>query len=380
LDQSLHILTVGSSPSFGGLERFQIEIARAMAERGHRITAVAGPDTPFAYACADAGFSVRAVRFHGYVAPIGTLRLAGIMRTEAPDVVHYRLSRDIWSVAPAARLAGLTGRVVHTLGMNPGGRLDNPLHRWLRHTLGAFVCPTPRTAAAAERVWGMSAGEALLIPNFVDERRFEPEETLAARAAEQRAARNVDEGTILVGMLGRLEPDKGVETLVAAAEELQSTSDSVRFVVAGPTSPGRSDWLAGLKERAAQYLGDRLRFEGPVPADEVPAFMRSLDLFVLPSLRETFGTVLVEAMLAGTAVVSARGPGPDFILADGACGMAFEPQDALALAGHLRDLSNDPDRRAHLGAAGRERALTAFSRSMVAPQYEALFQELAGKR
>ena len=138
--EPFRLLSASSSPSYGGLERFQMEIARNLATRGHEVEIVAAPGSPFAAAGRVAGLPVHERRFHSYINPLSAWRLASLMKSREIEVVHYRLSRNIWTMAPAARLAGLKGRVVHTLGMNPGGRLDNPVHHWLKaHGVAFFV-------------------------------------------------------------------------------------------------------------------------------------------------------------------------------------------------------------------------------------------------
>jgi glycosyltransferase involved in cell wall biosynthesis len=360
----------------GGLERFQLVIASAMREMGHHVQIAGEPDSGFTRAAEEAGFKTNHVRFRRYFSLFAILRLARLMRRFRADVLHYRLSKDLWTVAPAARLAGLRGKVVHTLGMNPGGRLDNPVHRWLRSTLGAFVAPTPQTARSAAAVWGMTPDDVTMIPNCVDPAPFEIE-GVGSAASDLRKTWGVTSESVVLGMLGRLEPDKGIETFIRMAIELQTEplAEDVRFVVAGPTSPGRQKWLRTMEEMAEKAdLSDHVVFPGV--QHDVPAFMRAIDIFVLPSHRETFGAVLVEAMMGGRPVISTHGPGPDFILGGGRFGTLFPVKDHMALAGHVRELIHDSGLRTERGAVSRGRALEAFSHKTVMPLYESLFLQL----
>ena len=374
--QPLRLLSLCSSHSMGGLECFQLAVASSMRERGHHVEIVGEPKRPFTRAAEEAGFTTHQVRFRRYISPLAVLRLAYLMKRRRADVLHYALSKDIWTVAPAARLAGLTGRIVHTLGMNPGGRLDNPIHRWLRNTLGAFVAPTPQAAESAATVWGMTPEEVTLIPNYVDARPFEAE-GLDEAARRMRRAWGFPPGALVVGMLGRLEPHKGLETFLRMAIELHRhpRADEPRFVVGGPASPGMAAWLADMMELAGGGgLADRIVFPGM--QHEVPAFMHALDILVFPSHRETFGLVLVEAMLAGLPVVAASGPGPDYILDGGRFGALFPVRDHIRLAELVRELLSDAALRADRASAARQRALDAFSHSAVVPRFESLFMRL----
>jgi glycosyltransferase involved in cell wall biosynthesis len=371
------LLSVSSSPSLGGLERFQLELARAMAAQGHRVEVAAPPGSRFAGRAAELGLPVHPVRFAAWLSPLSVLRLAALFRRLRPEVVHFRLSRDIWTIAPAARSSGLRGHIVHTLGMNPGGRLRDPVHRWLRRTLGAFVVPSPRTAERATEVWGMAPGEVTLIPNFVAAAPFRDEGSLQ-RARALRRTWGIPDGVALVGMLARLEPAKGLERFVVEAlRVLDEHPGPVRFVAAGPVMPGQEEWLEGLQERV-RAAGRSDVFLFPGEQEDVPAFMRALDLFVLPSKGETFGLVLVEAMLAGCPVIAFTAPGPDFILDGGGYGTLLPERKAGVLADAVATLLRDPAERSILGDNGRRHALARYSEEAVAPRYEVLFDRVRG--
>jgi glycosyltransferase involved in cell wall biosynthesis len=378
VSEPFRLLSVSSSPSLGGLERFQLEVARAMAARGHTVEVAAEPGSLFGRRAVGLGLPLHEVAFRHWLSPLSVSRLARLFRRLRPDVVHYRYSRDIWTVAPAARLTGLTGRVVHTLGMNPGGRLRNPVHRWLRAALGAFVVPSPRTGERAAEVWGMRVDEVTLIPNWVSEAPY-LDPGLLPEALRLREAWGVSPGVPLVGMLARLEPAKGVERFIEAGlQVLAAHPEPARFVVAGPTMPGQEPWLAGLQERIAA-AGAAGAFLFPGGQEEVPPFLKALDLFVLPSRGETFGLVLVEAMLAGCPVIAFSGPGPDYILAGGDYGTLLPEGKEGVLAAALLALLGDPSERNIVGDSGRRHARARFTEAVVAPRYEALFTSIRRK-
>ncbi len=374
--EPIRLLSASSSPSFGGLERFQMEIARNLAARGHVVEIAAAPGSPFAAAGRVAGLPVHESRFHSYLSPLSAWRLARLMTSREIEVVHYRLSRNIWAMAPAARIAGLKGKVVHTLGMNPGGKLDNPVHRWLRNTLGAFVAPTPETAAKAARVWGMEEDEVTIIPNFVTPAPFEAG-GLEREAVALRAPWGIPEKAPVVGMVARLEPAKGIDTFVRSAITILQgeQAEDAYFVIGGPVTKEWRSWTDDLKESVASAgLADRIVFPGH--QENMPAFMKTLDLFVLPSRKETFGIVLLEAMISGKAVVACHGPGPDYILDGGEAGLLIEPDDQEALSRATLALLSDHNRRESLAAAGRARVRKHFTDEVVLPAYEALFDRV----
>ncbi len=356
-----------------------MEIARNLASRGHEVEIAAAPGSPFAAAGRVAGLPVHERRFHSYLSPLSAWRLARLMKSRNIDVVHYRLSRNIWAMAPAARIAGLKGRVVHTLGMNPGGRLDNPVHRWLRNTLGAFVAPTPETARKAARVWGMRDDEVTIIPNFVVPTPFEAR-NLEQDAAALRASWRIPAESQLVGTVARLEPAKGIDTFVRSAITMlrEDPVHDLRFVAGGPVTKEWKSWADDLKESVASAgLADRIIFPGQ--QENIPAFMKTLDLFVLPSRKETFGIVLLEAMISGKAVVACHGPGPDYILDGGRVGLLIEPDDQAGLSQAILSLLGNLDHREQLADAGHARVKATFTDEVVLPAYEALFDRVCSE-
>lgn len=148
--------------------------------------------------------------------------------------------------------------------------------------------------------------------------------------------------------VGRLEPDKGVDTAVRALAHLPA--EAVLDVV----GPG-SDAERRRVETAAEEAGvtGRVRFS-EAPRSELAARYRQVDAVVFPSRwEEPFGLVPLEAMACGTPVVATRTGGSAEFLVEGANCLAFPREDPAALAGALRRLAGDAGLRRHLRAGGR---------------------------
>jgi glycosyltransferase involved in cell wall biosynthesis len=172
-----------------------------------------------------------------------------------------------------------------------------------------------------------------------------------------------------VGFVGRLEPVKGLGVLVDAFRRLATRAS---LVVAGEGSQRRV------------LAGDRVHVLAPVAYERLPAFMKSLDLLVLPSVtilplhREQFGRVLVEAMAAGVPVVgSSSGAIPEVI---GDAGLVVPEGDPLALARAIDAVLTDAELRQGLIERGRRRAATYFDWSVVARQTLGLFHAAVAHR
>jgi len=164
-----------------------------------------------------------------------------------------------------------------------------------------------------------------------------------------------------------------VELLLHACAGLSFRDWTLLILGEGPDRP-RLQALAGHLK-----ISDRVQFLGYRPSTEMPAFYRSLDLLVLPSVSrpnwiEQFGRVLVEAMACGVPVVGSDcGELPHVI---GDAGLIFPEGDVPALRAAIESLAADPAGRAGLAARGRARVLSRFTQAQVAASTYQVYQEM----
>jgi glycosyltransferase involved in cell wall biosynthesis len=124
------------------------------------------------------------------------------------------------------------------------------------------------------------------------------------------------------------------------------------------------------------HLRKHVTATGSVSRDAVAREIREADILVNPSLSETFGMALVEAMASGVPVISTRVGGMPEVIEDGVTGLLIPPDDPASLAHAIQALLRDPARRQAMGAAGRERALNHYTWEAVASQTGALYRSL----
>lgn len=187
----------------------------------------------------------------------------------------------------------------------------------------------------------------------VDTVRFNP----ARRSAAMRSRFRAGPDTIVVAYVGRIAAEKGLSTAAAAMRRLEHER-SIRFVVVGE----------GPYERRMRALSPAdTVFTGRLSGDDLGAAYASADIFVFPSVTDTFGQVLVEAMASGLPVVAADA-GPTREILGESAGILFPPGDDARLAAELLRLAADTAARARLGAAAL--------RSARARSWDAVFDEL----
>ena len=304
-----------------------------------------------------------------------------VLRTHDVDLVH---AHD-WLVASAA--VGIRDAfglpLVATVHATEYGRhqghLPGPMNRLIHGIEGWFVEHADRTIVCStymheqvRTLFGVPEGRLETVPNgvAVDELAPPADEVLALRRTL------ADDGTYLVLFAGRLEYEKGVQTVLHALERLVDRVGQVRFLVAGVGT--YSDELRRLVDELG--LAHRVQFTGFLEERALRLHYAAADVAVAPSLYEPFGLVATEAMACGTPVVVSDTGGLREIVADGT-GLTFPPQDAEQLADRIAEILTDADLAATLVARGRERIRARYDWADVAMRTEDVYATvLRGRR
>ncbi len=178
----------------------------------------------------------------------------------------------------------------------------------------------------------------------------------------------------IVLFVGRFEIRKGIDTFLSAVEQVAAKSTDVEFVAVGedrPLSPGEplfgQSWMA--RHTRASWIS-QVRFEGVVSDSRLHELYAKADVVVLPSRYESFGLVVVEAMMHSRAVISCDTSGIRDVVRHGTDGILVAPGDSEALAKAIDELLANPGRRHELGVAARQRFLEDFHIDRFAERFE----------
>jgi glycosyltransferase involved in cell wall biosynthesis len=184
------------------------------------------------------------------------------------------------------------------------------------------------------------------IPNGIDVGRF---------AAARRGGGATDRVQVL--FVGDLSREKGVEELARAVVGLESRLADKRLELCLVGRTDREGFVAEVQRTFQESgFGERLRIPGPLYAEEKIAAFQGSDIFVLPSHRESFGIVNVEAMASGLPVISTTTGAIPEVVRDGIEGIIVEPRNTAELTTALQMLIENPHLRRRMGQAGRQRA------------------------
>ncbi len=358
----LRVLGVDPELGFAGGEAQVLGLTLELARGGHRAELACDPRGRLFERARDAGVICHPLPIRNAVDFAAAMRLCGLLSRERYDVVHFHTSRA-HSMAPFAR--GYARVLVVTR------RMDYRPNRWFapylyNRAVDAVAAISNQVAATLIEA-GVEPGHVTIVPSGVDAARFRP--ATAAERADARARLAIAAGDLAVGSVGMLEERKGHRYLLEAiAMRKREGSPPIICAMAGDGS------LAGeLKARAAELgISAQLRWLGMMP--EPRAVLDALDVFVFPSLNEGLGVAMLEAMACGLAVVASRVGGVIDVIEENRSGILAPPADAAAIAGAIARLTDEPARRAALGAAARERVVGQFSISAMARNTLALYR------
>ena len=363
------------STAFGGAEQVLLTLLRGLDRSRWRPVLVHHPEPGLAPLLEQArGLDVRLrqvprTRSAGTAARVGQLvRLIHFLQAERPAVFHANLS---WPRAcKYGLLAAATARVPaiiaweHSLGPPSAPRRSIYLQRLISAGVHNYVAVSEALARHLVQLYRLPAKKVRVVHNgLVTEPFARPVNAGLRSRLAGRPARPV------VLTTARLDEAKGHRFLLQAA----CLVPEARFVFAG-SGPERE-----ALEAQAQALGlaERVTFLG-YRAD-IPDLLAASDVFVLPSLAESFGLSVLEAMAATRPVVATAVGGLPELVKDDVTGVLVPPADSTALAGAIRALLADPARAQRLAAAGHARVHQDFAADRMVDRITGLYDEMLSK-
>lgn len=384
----IHVIS-SLAPVLGGPSKACIEMARAVAARGHTVDVYT----------TDFGLEGR-VRADGAPVPEGraTVRYFPVQHPRAlkPSWPLYAaLGRDL-PKADVVHLHSLylfhdwaTGRICQRAAIpyivRPHGTLDPYI--WRRHRARkrvmewAFQNRVLRHAAAlhytTEEEMRLAAPYAegapgVIVPLGIDVDEYDP-----PPSPERFHARHPETcGKRIVLFLSRLHEKKGLDILAAAFGRIAKQFPDAHLVLAGPDD-GIAARLKGWLREAG--ITDRTTYTGMIEGEDKRAALAAASLFVLPSYSENFGIAVLEAMAAGLPVAISNQVNLWREVEAGGAGLVA-PCDTDAFTALLERLLGDPDEARRMGEAGRRLARGSFAWPRIAAALETVYDDVAARR
>ena len=297
-----------------------------------------------------------------------------LCRELRPRIVHSRNLSGLDALL-AARIA----RVPHILHSEHGWDVDDLQGRNWRPALlrrlhapliDRYITVSAHLKRYLESRVGIDGNRITQIYNGVDTDRFSPQGSKLTHAAGPLA----NPKRLWFGTAGRLQQVKDHTTLLRAYADALKHRPDLRSTTALALF-GDGPLLDTLRRTAGDLgIGELTWFAGPT--DDMPSAMRTLDVFVLPSLNEGVSNTLLEAMATGLPVLATAVGGNVELVDDPTTGKLFAPGDSSELARLMLQQVDDPSQRARQGQAARQRALEQFSLASMVSRYADVYDRL----
>jgi glycosyltransferase involved in cell wall biosynthesis len=369
--EPLRVCLYIDSRAYGGAERVLLDLVACLDRRSWEPVLLyqPGADTELlaSSAVARGATLVAAPPLPEGVEGVGRLRAwVRQLRRLDPAVFHAQLT---WPMAGKFALLGaLIARVpaiscsVCSFPVFSSTASARFQRRILVSAIGTSTTLSCYIARELTQVLGWPSSKIRVVYPGVDVREFE------CRDQPQRTARSSNGSTKTVLAVARLDPMKGLATLIDAAKDMPYAQ--IRIAGEGPDRPRLEDLarVLGVEARVT-FLGHR---------SDVPQLLAAADVFALPSLNEGLGLAALEAMAASRPVVASSVGGIPEVVVQGETGILVPPNDPRALAQALNDVLADARLAERMGAAGRRRVQAEFSADRAAQETAALWSELLG--
>jgi glycosyltransferase involved in cell wall biosynthesis len=371
------VLAVVHGPVFGGGHGQLIRLAEPLARRGWELVAGTPHGAPAAARLRDEGLPVHELALHrlrrspdprlhaallaGLPGEVRALR--DLVRREQIAVVQpHGDTNPHLAIAGHREGRAVAWQLYDTVTPPPARRVTMPLVLRL-----ADVVTTWGRQLGHEHPGTPTLGDRwITVFPPVDGRRFAPD---PQRRAAARTELGAGPGDLVVGTVGVRNPTKGHDVLLRAVGRARRDDGRLVARVLGAPSPVHADYERRV-QAAAAALGPAARVQDP--GRRVPELLPGFDVFCLSSVPRSEGmpTVILEAMACGIPVVATDVGAVRELVTDGVTGLVVAPEDEDALARALLALAADPDRRAAMGAAGRERFTRDFALEVLADVYD----------
>jgi glycosyltransferase involved in cell wall biosynthesis len=375
-DQPATVVLFTNAWAMGGMEQHVLDLGRSLVRHGYHVTAIL-----YATPAIDPlrhGLRASGVQVHNLEGGAGVLGRARrfwqifVVLGQTPGCIVHLI--EGWPAGDglailAARLSGAAAivKTEQQPPVSPVGIKQKLLTRAKDKFIKRVVCVSQENLRQHASIVGRDIKKMIVIPNAIDTSRFIEHHDISDGTPRQHHQ--------VIGTVARLaEERKGIAYFIEMADIIARDRENVRFAIVGdgPLRPR-------LEEQARRLgLSDRVFFYGERP--DVPRLLRSMTMFVQPSLAEGASYALLEAMAAGVPVVATPvGSAPE-IIRNGETGFIVPVRDAQALAAAVARLLDDEPLRHKIATAARELVVTRYSVEAMVARYIDLYRQVSLSR
>lgn len=343
-----NILEFCLSPDLGGLELFMINCYQDFKGKTNSKVIVQKDTKLDKYLGDECKFHIKRNKLF----PIfPALKLAQYIDDNKIDIIHFHWTKDIATIVLGKILSKQKPKIIQTRNMTMTRFKSDFYHRWLYKNITTMHAVTYQVKEQIKK----------FIPKEIC-----PKVEMVYMGTKEKSINNdritalrekynlTDLNTFIVGIVGRIEDAKGQYLVIEAIKLLKDLN--IKAVIVGHTMDEK--YLNNLKQKVKDFnIEDKILFTGFT--QEVDEHMRIFDVNVLATPRETFGLVVIEAMINNVCVIATNNGGPLEIIDDGKDGLLFD-RTSNDLANKIKLLYQDEELKNHLSMSGYNKAKNIF--------------------
>jgi lipopolysaccharide/colanic/teichoic acid biosynthesis glycosyltransferase/glycosyltransferase involved in cell wall biosynthesis len=375
----MHLVTASMTTR---LMRRQLSFLR---EAGFDVTIVSSPGPELNAVAGQEQVASASVPMEREISPLADLRSFRLLwrqiRRARPALINVGTAKAGLLGGLAAWLCGVSVRIytLHGIRLETTGGLRRrllTLAERLSCRCAHYVLCVSQSVRQRAIELGLAPADRLVVLgagsfNGVDVARFAPTPARVAQAVRIRRELGIPADAPVIGFVGRFTRDKGIAELVQAYQTVRARLPEARLMLLGRFESGDP-----VPEAARRFLETDLGVTHVGYVPDPAAHYQAMDVLALPTYREGYPTVVLEASAAGKPIVATRATGAVDAVEDGVTGLLVPVGDAAALSDALLRLLEDPELSAAIGAAGRARVERQYTTERVCADLASFYQQL----
>ncbi len=356
---------------------------RYMVEAGWLVVLVCSPGSQLFEVAEREGIEIAEVPMRRQPAPlrdlVAVVRLYFLFRKLRPDLISYGTPKAALLCGIASWFARVPARIYLLRGLRCegaaglAGRVYLATERITSWCSTSILCVSPSLQRKAVELGAICKSKSLVLgygsSNGVDCERFCPSSQLSEKSRKLRSELGIPETDIVIGFVGRVVRDKGIAELVSAFDLLSTQYPHARLLIVGPQESNNQ-----IDQETVNQLETNPQIHWLPETRDTPTVYSALDIFVLPTHREGFPNVALEAAAMEKPVVASRATGAIDAIDPDVTGSAFDVGDVAGLAEAISRYLDDAQLREKHGKAGRKWVTENFSAALMWERLETFYR------
>jgi glycosyltransferase involved in cell wall biosynthesis len=372
----MNIIELSFSKAWGGLEIYIGVFAKEFIKRGHNVIGIVNSNSKL-----ESEFRNNSIEYFAlepnlkYLDFVTAKKIKSSIGERKIDILHTHESK-VLSTSILLKKLLKSSKLVFSQQMDSRFNKNDIFHRWIYKNLDHVIAMTSSMRLNHIKHTPVQNSQISVIYNGIDLKRFSSHNTIDRESF--LSTNNIPSGKIIIGTVARLDRLKNQELLVDAAMLLlKEKKYNIHFVLIGDETDSITG--KGYKEELIskiRYHGIENYFTFFGFTNKIEQYFDIMDIFVLPTHKESFGYVLIEAMANGKPVLASNQGGPIEIIDDGINGYLFDSKNISELSKKLSSLIDNESLRKSMGEESIKIVESKFDVNVTIDKYLRLFQTL----